>query len=96
VIVTRWQHFDGQGAALLEPDGRVRLFVSDELADVVAAAEAEGVSADDVLNKLLDAEIARRPAAPLPVDPHQRFADGTEPVELERLVPRDWSPPDYS
>ncbi len=90
--MTRWQHFDGQGTALLEPDGRVRLFVGDELADLVEAAEREGVSADDVLNRMIDRAEAERAAAT--DTPGPELAEGTAPVE--RLVPRDWSPPGYS
>lgn len=94
--MTRWHRFDGQGAALLEPDGRVRVFVSDELADAIEAGEAAGMTADEVMNRLLD-------------DAEQKLAQGTSPVErvdppplererpVERLVPRDWPPyPDYS
>ena len=70
----RWRQFDGQGAACFEPDGRVRLFVNDEVAAMFAAAERDGVSADALLRRILDK--AER----------NGFAVGTGPVPKQESI----------
>lgn len=68
-MTTRWEHLDGQGAVCLEADGSVRLFVNDDVADLFAAAELAGVSADDLVNQAIDAaerEPAQTTVAPTP------------------------------
>ena len=75
-FVTRWQHIDGQGAVCFEPDGRVRLVVSDEVAEVFAAAQRAGTTPDDLVNQLIERAQA------------EQIAAGTGPVDLyEEPVP---------
>ncbi len=64
-LVTRFEELEGQGAVCFDRDGRVRLVVSGELADLVDAAEACGVSADEIVNRILEeAEHAAANATP--------------------------------
>lgn len=59
-----------------EPDGRVRIVVSDEVADVFAAAEQAGTTPDDLVNQLIERAQA------------EQIASGTGPVErYEEPVP---------
>lgn len=51
--VTRWENIDGQ-AVCFESDGRVRLVVSDGVADLFEDAERDGVSADELVNRIVD------------------------------------------
>lgn len=83
--VSQWRNIEGRGAVCFEADGSVRLFVSDEVAELVAAAERAGMSADQLVNKILDE--AEGQAARL------SLADGTGPVT--RQVSQPWVP-DYS
>ena len=80
--MTRWQNIEGRGAVCFEPDGSVKLFVSDEVADLVTEAERAGMSADDLVNKIID----EAESAP----DRMHLADGTGPVV--RLVPPPWCP----
>jgi len=83
--VSRWKNIEGSGAVCFEADGSVRLFVSDEVADLVLEAERAGMSADQLVNKIVDdaeTEIGR-----------VALADGTGPVP--RMVPPAWIP-EYS
>lgn len=84
--MTRWQNIDGSGAVCFAEDGSVKLFVSDEVADLVTAAELDGVSADELINKILD-------DAEASAEDLSHIADGTGPIV--RLVPPMWTP-DYS
>lgn len=77
---------EGRGAVCFDEDGSVKLYVSDEVADLVTAAERAGLSADDLVNRILD-------DAESDADEMHRMADGTGPIV--RLVPPVWSP-DYS
>lgn len=83
--MSRWKNIEGSGSVCFEADGSVRLFVSDEVADLVVEAERRGMSADQLVNKIVDdaeAEIDR-----------VVLADGTGVVV--RMVPEIWSP-EYS
>lgn len=81
--MSRWQEFDGQGAVCFDADGRVCLFVNDAIADLVAEAERRGMTADELVNRILDDEGAADVG----------LADGTGPVV--RLEPPPWHP-DFS
>lgn len=85
VSVTQWRNIDGSGSVCFEADGSVKLVVSDEVAEVVAAAEASGITADELINCMIDD--AEASAERLGV------ADGTGPIV--RMVPPVWSP-DFS
>ncbi len=84
--MSRWQNIEGRGAVCFDDDGRVKLFVSDEVADLVTAAERDGLSADDLVNRIID-------EAEVDVDEMHHLANGTGPIV--RLVPPVWAP-DYS
>lgn len=59
-----------------EPDGRVRLVVNDEVADVFADAARKGTTPDDLINQMIDRAQA------------ELIAAGTGPVErYEEPVP---------
>jgi hypothetical protein len=84
--VSRWQHLEGQGAVCFEADGGVRLVVSDEAAELVAQAERLGITADELVNRILDAAEADAQRLGL-------VAEGTGPII--RMSPPAWCP-DYS
>lgn len=84
--MSRWQNIEGRGAVCFDDDGSVKLFVSDEVADLVTAAEREGLSADELVNRILD-------DAETEMAEMHRLADGTGPIV--RPVPPVWAP-DYS
>lgn len=67
-----------------DADGRVRVFVSDAVADLVAEAERRGMTADELVNLILDQEDPDRVGT---------LAEGTGPVV--RLEPPAWHP-DFS
>lgn len=85
-LVSRWQNIEGRGAVCFDDDGSVKLFVSDEVAEFVTAAESQGISADDLVNRIIDE--AEADAAEM-----HHLADGTGPIV--RPVPPVWAP-DYS
>lgn len=57
------EHIEGSGGVWYEADGRVRIVVSDDLADVFDDAARRGVTADDLLNRILE-ELDRAPDDP--------------------------------
>jgi hypothetical protein len=59
--MTTWQHIDGLGAVCFDDTGRVRLLVSDDVADLFDRALAAGVTADQLVNQILE-ESDREPA----------------------------------
>jgi translation elongation factor EF-Tu-like GTPase len=63
--VNHWSHIEGQGAVCFGPDGRVRIVVNDEVADMFEQAERNGVTADELVARILD-EAERKPGLMAP------------------------------
>lgn len=54
------QQIDGIGAVFVDDTGRVRIVVSDECSEMFDAAQAKGITADELVNALLaQAEASR-------------------------------------
>jgi translation elongation factor EF-Tu-like GTPase len=64
--VSRWNHIEGQGAICFGSDGRVRIVVNDEVAEVFERAERDGVTADELVTRILD-EAERKPNLMVPL-----------------------------